>query len=329
MKIGLWSDAVNFPSLPLMKLSAYHKARGDAVTMLRDPMERFDIVYCSQVFHLPGVKKIPRLDFYPNADRVICGGTGYAITVENGKEIYRAKNDPPLPKGVEHVYPDYVLYPEYTKNMAYGFLTRGCPNGCGFCVVTGKEGAKSVQVAELGEFWRGQGTVKLMDANILACKDRERLIESLIESKASVDYTQGLDARYIDEEIATLLCKTKIKTAHFAFDLMKNEREITRGLTVFRSRFTGGDRDAKVYVLTNFDTSPAEDWYRVKRVIELGYQPDVRIYQKGTHSRFITDLARWANNCRLYRSCRFEDYVPRKDGRKCGELYADILRSAA
>lgn len=30
-KIGLWSDCHNFPSLPLMKLSAYHKSIGDTV----------------------------------------------------------------------------------------------------------------------------------------------------------------------------------------------------------------------------------------------------------------------------------------------------------
>jgi hypothetical protein len=83
-----------------------------------------------------------------------------------------------------------------------------------------------------------------------------------------------------------------------------------------------------VYILTNFDTTHAEDWYRVKKVIELGYQPDVRVYQKGTHSRFLTDLARWANLSRFRRSFSFEDYIPRKDGKRCGELYKNILKGA-
>jgi hypothetical protein len=154
--VGLWSDAVNFPSLPLMKLSAYHKSRGDTVKMIRDPIEKFDIAYCSQTFNLPGVKKIPRLDFYPNADTVIYGGTGFAVSVEGGKEHYDKAKDPPLPREIEHIYPDYGLYPELTKNTAYGFLTRGCPNDCGFCVVAGKEGRKSVRAADLSEFWCGQ-----------------------------------------------------------------------------------------------------------------------------------------------------------------------------
>jgi DNA (cytosine-5)-methyltransferase 1 len=328
MKIGLWSDAVNFPSLPLMKLSAYHKERGDSVKLIDNFFEKFDLAYCSKTFNLPTVKKIPELPCRPNADKVIYGGTGYAIEVENGREVYRSGNDPPLPKEIEHIYPDYSLYPDLTKGTAFGFITRGCPNNCGFCVVTGKEGARSVRVAELSEFHRGQGIIKLMDANLLACREREPVINALIASKARIDFTQGLDARFVDGDTAKLLCRTKIEMVHFAFDLMRNEAAILRGLAAFRKYYTGSDRNRKVYILTNYNTDHAEDWYRVQKVIELGYHPDVRIYQKGTHDTFLTDLARWANNPLLFRSCSFPDYVPRKDGKNCGELYAGILRES-
>jgi hypothetical protein len=309
-----------------MKLSAYHKGRGDTVKLMDNFVERFDVAYCSKTFNLPAISKIPALRFYPQADKTYYGGTGWAIEIENGKEVYRSGNDPPLPKEVEHIYPDYGLYPKLTNETAYGFLTRGCPNGCGFCIVSGKEGRGSVQVAELSEFWRGQKNITLMDANLLACKDRERLIESLAASGAAIDYTQGLDARFIDADTARQLCRTKIKMAHFAFDLMKNEGAILRGLELFREQFRKTDRQCRVYILTNYDTIHTEDWYRVKKVIELGYSPDVRIYRKGTHGRFLTDLSRWANRSRIYRSCAFEDYVPRADGKRCGELYRDILK---
>jgi hypothetical protein len=328
MKIGLWSDAVNFPSLPLMKLSAHHKARGDTVKLIDNFTERFDVAYCSKTFNLPLITKIPQLPALPNADEIHFGGTGYAITVKDGKEIYNSGIDPPLPKEIEHIYPDYGLYPEHTKNTAYGFLTRGCPNDCGFCIVSRKEGRESLRVAELGEFWRGQRNIKLLDANLLACAERERIIETLIASKAEVDYTQGIDARLVTEDTAKLLCRTNIKIIHFAFDLTKHEQAIVRGLTLFRKHFKKTDRECRVYVLTNYDTTHAEDWYRVKKVTELGFQPDVRIYRKGTHDRFLTDLARWANNPRLYRSCAFEDYVPRADGQTCGKMYRDILKDA-
>ena len=325
MKIGLWSDAVNFPSLPLMKISAYHKARGDAVKLIDNFSERFDIAYCSKTFNLPGIAKIPQLAQTPLADELYLGGTGFGIEVIDGRERYRKGKDPGLPPCIEYIYPDYGLYPKLTKDTAFGFLTRGCPNACGFCVVSGKEGNLSFHVADLSEFWRGQRNIKLMDANLLACGNAEELLVSLIQSKASINFMQGLDARYVDESAARLLGDMNIKMIHFAFDLMRNEAAIIRGLSLFRSHFSKSDRYCKVYILTNYDTTPAEDWYRVKKVIELGFQPDVRIYPKGTHNQFLTDLARWANNSRLYRSCPFVDYIPRRDGKRCGELYQNIV----
>jgi hypothetical protein len=325
MKIGLWSDAVNFPSLPLMKLSAYYKAHGDTVKLIDDFSERFDIAYCSKTFNLPAIKKIPRLTQMPLADEVVLGGTGFAIEVKDDRERYRKSKDPDLPHDIEYFYPDYGLYPELTRDTAFGFLTRGCPNRCGFCVVGGKEGGQSVHVADLSEFWRGQRHIKLMDANLPACDKAEELLVSLAESGATLDFTQGLDARFITDDTARLLGGIKIKMVHFAFDLTRNEAEIIRGLTLFRKHSLLTGRECKVYVLTNYDTTHAEDWYRVKKVTELGFQPDVRIYQKGTHDRFLTDLSRWANNSRIYHACSFADYVPRKDGKRCGELYQHIL----
>jgi hypothetical protein len=294
------------------------------VSLINNCSERCDVAYVSKTFNLP-LTKIPQLSHMPNADKVYCGGTGFAISLVEGKERYDRAKNPPLPDAVEHIYPDYGLYPTLTTDTAFGFLTRGCPNRCGFCIVSGKEGAQSVEVAELAEFWHGQKNIKLMDANLLACPSRERLINALIASKARIDFTQGLDARFVDEGIARLLCQANIKMVHFAFDLTQNEPEILRGLRIFKKHFHGTDRHCKVYVLTNYNTAPAEDWQRVRMVMELGYRPDVRIYQKGTESRFLTDLARWANNPRFYRSCSFADYVPRKDGKRCGELYRDVL----
>ncbi len=328
LKVGLWSDAVNFPSLPLMKISAYHKARGDTVKLINDFTERFDLAYCSKTFNLPTIKKIPRLMRMPLADKIILGGTGFCIEVINGRERYIKNKDPGLPSEIEHNYPDYQgLYPELTKDRAFGFLTRGCPNACPFCLVSCKEGTKSVHTADLSEFWRGQRNITLMDANLLACDEAEELLTSLIQSRAILDFTQGLDARYVTEDTARLLGDMRISMIHFAFDLMKNEADIIRGLALFRKYTRLTDRNCKVYILTNYNTTFAEDWYRVKKVIELGFQPDVRIYQKGTHDRFLTDLSRWANLSRLYRACSFRDYIPRKDGKTCGELYQSILNT--
>jgi hypothetical protein len=256
-----------------MKISAYHKARGDDVKLIDDFGERFDVAYCSKTFNLLNIKKIPLLPALPLADEVHLGGTGYAIDVIGGRERYDKSKDAPLPADVEHIYPDYGLYPQLTEGTAFGFLTRGCPNACPFCVVSAHEGVKCVQVADLSEFWCGQRNIKLMDANLLACDNRESLIRSLAESGARIDFTQGLDARFIDHGIAELLCKCNISAVHFAFDVMRNEYAVIKGLEIFRAAFSGNDRALKVYVLTNYNTSHAEDWYRVRRVMELGYHP--------------------------------------------------------
>lgn len=318
MKVGLIDvDGHNFPNLALMKISAYHKSRGDQVEFAF-PTYRYDKVYVSKVFG-DEYSKMPPL--YIQADEIVYGGTGFAITVENGKEVYHKCNDKPLPPEIEHIYPDYTLYPNLTKDTAYGFLTRGCPNNCGFCIVSQKECARSVKVADLSEFWRGQRHIKLLDPNLLACKDRADLLRQLIDSRARVDFTQGLDARFVTEEAAGLLKQIKIDKVHFAFDYMKNEKAIVKGLQTYKRVCGTRENNAIVYMLTNYDTTIEEDLYRLRMIKQCGFLPDVRIYRKPAAPQILRDLQRWCNNRILYRSCDFMDYVPRADGKTIKQLY--------
>lgn len=319
MKIGLYDvDSKGFPNLPLMKISAYHKAKGDSVEFI-DFFQHYDIVYVSKVFG----DEYTQMDMTCiNADEVIYGGTGFAIDIENDKEVYRKDKDKPLPKEIEHIYPDYSLYPELTKNKAYGFLTRGCCNDCGFCIVSKKEGRCSVKVADLSEWWNGQKEIVLLDPNILACRDRKELLQQLIDSGAKVDFTQGLDARFVTPEIAEMLKRIKTKTYHFAFDFMKNENQIVKGLKTFVDVVKPNERNAIVYILTNFDTTFEQDYYRVNMVRDIGLSPDIRIYRKNTAPKITRYLQRWCNNRFVYRSTPdFMDYVPRKDGKTIREIY--------
>ena len=318
MQIGLYDvDGHNFPNLALMKLSAWHKRQGDSVEFVL-PLKHYDKIYVSKVF---GDEYSKISDFVLQADEIVYGGTGFAITVENGKEVYHKDRDPNLPYEIEHICPDYSLYPDLTKGKAFGFLTRGCCNNCDFCIVSKKEGMCSKKVADLSEFWNGQKGIVLLDANILACKDRIELLNQLADSKAKVEFTQGLDARFITEEVAEMLAKIKIMRVHFAFDFMKNEKAIIRGLRIYKEIVGTSDRNAIVYILTNFDTTIEEDLYRVNMVQEVGFSPDIRIYRKHTAPQILRDLQRWANNRLLYRSCNFMNYVPRRDGKTIKELY--------
>ena len=325
MRIGLIDvDGHNFPNLPLMKLSAWHKSNGDTVEwyepLFHSMGEPFDRVYMSKVF---GEEYSTDYPYYVNAKEVIKGGTGYHIHIENGKEVFDKENHKNLTDEVEHIYPDYSLYPEYTRDTAYGFLTRGCCNNCSFCIVSKKEGLCSHKVADLSEFWRGQKNIKLLDPNLLACKEHLDLLKQLADSKAKVDFTQGLDARFINEQNLEILKQINISMLHFAFDFMKFEKQIIKGLSLAKEKLQISDRNAIVYVLTNYDTTIEEDLYRIQKIREIGFAPDIRIYRKETlpHPHILRDLQRWANNRFIYRSCEFMDYVPRSDGKKIKELY--------
>jgi len=156
LRVGLIDvDGHNgYPNLPLMKLSAWHKQRGDSVEWYKPLVSgHMDIVYLSKVFGFT-----PDYLYPIDADEIIKGGSGYCIEVVDGKEVYHSERDRMLPDEIEHIYPDYGLYPKKTRDTAYGYLTRGCPMGCDFCIIKDKEGRKSHKVAELSEFFKGGGT---------------------------------------------------------------------------------------------------------------------------------------------------------------------------
>lgn len=284
-----------------MKLSAYHKSIGDT-TELFNRWDTYDLVYASKVFSFT-----EDIDTYlVQADEIRKGGTGYCISVQNGKEVFDKKNDMPLPKEIEHIYPDYSLYPDY--KYAVGFLTRGCPRNCGFCVVGKKEGFCSRQVADLSEFWRGQKEIKLLDPNLLACKNHEQILQQLAESGAKVDFTQGLDIRLTNPDNIALLNQLKTPMLHFAWDNPKQDltdyfREFAKYTTV------KSDRNKIVYVLTNYGSTIEENLYRIYTLKDLGYSPYVMIYQKDTAPREIKRMQRWCNNRFIFRSVPdFKDY---------------------
>ena len=309
MKIGLIDvDGHNFPNLALMKISAYHKQCNDSVEWYNTE-EYYNIVYMAKVFNEEYSQNIPHPE---NTDKVICGGTGYAIELIDGRETYNQEKDVKLPSHIEHIYPDYSLYPEYTgygqslkKQTAFGFLTRGCPRGCGFCHVAPKEGKKAIKVADLSEFWQGQGNICLSDPNILACKDASELFEQLIQSKAKIDFNQGLDARLITPEKAEFLTKMNLKLPHFAMDSMKVVEQVIRGLKLYvdackRIKGKWNWRHAKVFCLTNFDTTFEQDMERIKLIQECECWPYVMIYNKSSAPSIIRRLQRWTNNAIIY-----------------------------
>lgn len=305
-RIGLIDvDGHNFPNLPLMKISAWHKAQGDQVEWY-DPMfsEHQDIVYMSKVFSFS-----PDFEYYINADKVVQGGSGYCISLVNGKEVFDKSKDIELPYEIEHIYPDYSLYG--ITDSVFGFLSRGCPRGCHFCHVEAKEGRRSYKVADLSEFWSGQKNIVLCDPNILACRDWKDLLQQLIDSKAWVDFNQGLDIRLMTEEKAEMLKQMKTKNLHFAWDRYEDKEKILPKFKMFKE-ITGIDfRKLGVFVLCNFDTTLEQDLERIYWLRHNGFSPYVMLYNKESipKGHDLRRLARWVNNRFIFSQCEtFEEY---------------------
>ena len=305
-------DGHHFLNLPLMKLSAWHKRQGDTVVWYEQmkhgfPYKPFDRVYMSKIFSFT-----PDYPYYVNAGEIVRGGSGYCIKLAEGKEIYHRKNDHDLPEEIEHIYPDYSLYPELTKDTAYGFMSRGCPRGCAFCHVGSKEGKQAYKAAELPEFWRGQKNIVLLDPNLLACREWRDILRQLIDSHAWVDFSQGLDIRLMTEEKAELIKQVKTKNIHFAWDRYEDGDWILPKLKTFKELTKLDKRKLSVYVLTNFDTTLEQDLERIYTLRDIGYTPYVMIYnkqsvKKGTDLR---RLQRWVNSKVAFAAVRrFEEFI--------------------
>lgn len=161
------------------------------------------------------------------------------------------------------------------------------------------------------DFWNGQKNIVLCDPNILACKDWRVLFTQLIESKAVVDFNQGLDIRLITPDKMEALNQIKIKQIHFAWDRFKDKDLILEKLKLFAESSTHklNIRNLIVYTIVNFDTTFKEDLERVYTLRDIGFWPYIMIYDKEHCDNRYKRLARWVNNRVIFSKClKFDDY---------------------
>ena len=311
MRIGLIDvDGHNFPNLALMRISAYHKAKNDEVEWWWTDLIHYDVVYMSKVFSSAYSPDVPEP---MNCDKVIKGGTGYAIHLENGREVFDKSKHQNLPDEVEKMFPDYSIYPEF--DFAVSLTSRGCPRGCSFCHVAAKEGRCAVKVADVKDFWTpaiGKNEIKVLDPNITACREKRDLMRQYIETGAWIDFTQGIDIRLVNDDDIADMNRMKIKQVHFAWDNPRDDLE--QKFKRFSELYKVKDFRRKiVYCLTNFDSTMDENLYRVYTLRDLGYNPYVMVYNKPSAPKEICMLQRWCNNRIIFNSCpKFEDYLKSK-----------------
>lgn len=294
-------DRTKFPNLALMKISAYHKNRGDNVEWANPIFGNYDKIYKSKIFTFSPD------DNTPYNCEVIKGGTGYNLTTE-------------LPTEIDAMQPDYSIYPQIDKKTAYGFLTRGCPNKCKWCVVPIKEGAirpyRDVEEIAIDN----RTNLILMDNNILACDYGLQQIEKIIKNDYRVDFNQALDARLVTEDIAKLLARVRfIDVVRFGCDTPHQITECENAMRLI-DKYRGRPHQYLLYAMIGTNKQEVLkrlSHFRKNKRVRMVAQP-YRDFKDPNQviPQWQKDMARWAMRREFWTTCDFKDFEPRK-GFKC------------
>lgn len=323
MKIGLidvdghakkkkWGATI-YPNLALCKIARYHKQKGDAVEWAL-PFYHYDIIYKSKVFNFS-----PDDLTYYDADTIIKGGTGYDITSH-------------LPEEIDRTQPDYSIYPHIPSNTAYGFLTRGCPNKCKWCVVPRKEGhiRPYMDCEEIAI--EGRTNLVLMDNNILAAGEyAKEQLEKIISKGYRIDFNQALDARLVTDDFASLLaqCKWIDRRIRFGCDTKAQIAECEKAMEMINSYGYRGEYFLYTMLNDNFQEcyNRINYWWNKNKELREGLSYHVLPYAQPYRDpdnpnrpipQWQKDMAQWVNKHQIFNVTTFADFSPRK-GFRCGE----------
>lgn len=298
-QIGLIDgDKTKYPNIALMKISSFWKKRGANVEWAL-AFGKYDKCYCSRVF-----------SFSTHNDDLInildpdCGGTGFEIESK-------------LPKEIEDVRElDYSLYPK--SEISVQFYSRGCIRKCPFCVVSKKEGY--IYPVEPMSINPNAKYIDVLDNNFFANPEWKFAVEDLKKTKLPIKLS-GVDARIITEEQSYELSKMKLHNGvHIAWDFPKvNIMDGIKTMTKFIKPYK-----ITCYVLVGYNSTIEEDLHRINQLQELGITPFVMPFReygsKKEPPQYAKDMARWCNMVSVRKSCKFEDYEPRK-GFRCKQYF--------
>ncbi|MCP4161167.1 MAG: radical SAM protein [Deltaproteobacteria bacterium] len=286
MKIALYDmDNTKFPNLALMKISSFHKSKGDDVVWYEHLFsEDYEKVYCSKVFSFSNSDEA-----FGNIEK---GGTGFSLTKV-------------LPDQIEHISPDYSLY---DLDYSLGFTTRGCPNQCSFCIVPEKEGSIK-EHASIDEFLKHDKVV-LMDNNILASDHGIKELEKLSNLNVKVDINQGLDARLIDNSIAKLLSKINwLNPLRMACDSQNQIKHIQKATTLLRWNNVTPRRYFVYCLIRDIEESLERIKFLKGMDLDVFAQPyrDFKNNKEPTYNQ--KNIARWVNHKAIFKTTTFEEYT--------------------
>ena len=319
------------PNLALMKISQYYKNKGYQIRLCRK--EAFEPgaerVFASSVFNLPGsgnhLKKLKA--YYGQA--LECGGSGV--------DVHKR-----LPQEIENTEPDFDLYPEL-QDRAIGFLTRGCPFSCSFCIVPVKEG-KPRQVNDIQSLAAGRQKIILLDDNILAHPRCTDLLQEISHKKLWVNFNQTLDLSLVDEEKAALIkaiscCNVKFtrRVYHFSLNDCSNLETMRAKYDLFS--FTSRD-NVEFICMYGYNTTLAQDVQRFRFLRSLpgayvfvqeyqpilgGPQPQLDTYFDEHADQYIDELVQICFPQAMKSMEKFYRWLSKFYARRFGKLHMGLV----
>jgi len=303
MEILLLDVDSTIPNLALMKLSSFHKEKGDSVSLIRikEPYyptrkkkkwsnfeNNFDRIYASSIF-IGNKENVEGKD-------IIWGGTGVSL-------------DKTLPDEIENLDPDYSVYPD--NDTSYGFISRGCIRKCSFCFVPRKEGMIR-QVNKISNIIKHK-KVKFLDNNILALPNHISILKELVSLGVRCQFNQGLDIRLVNKENSFLLSQLNyIPEYIFAFDSWSYLPVITKKIKLlnWRSPF---QLKFFVYCHPLMEISSIVkriEWLRKEECLPY-IMRDISCWNS-SYNFFYIDIAAYCNQPNLFKKMTFSEFLNKR-----------------
>jgi len=289
---------VKYPPLGLMKISTFHKQRGDEVVFYKGTRaavrdQNWDIIYIATMFTYQWRTTVNTIKFYQrnkaNAP-VRVGGILASLLADDLEKETGIKPHVGLYKKVDRLPPDYHLFDNIYQypvhDASIGYTTRGCIRRCPFCAVPRLEPEYVPYIPLKNQIDPTKRDLILLDNNVLASDEFPRIIREIKEygfekgakfngKLRHIDFNQGVDARLLTEEKMRLLSEIAIHPLRIAFDHIE-----LKDLYMEKIRLAHkyGVRHLSNYILYNFNDTPEDFYERLRINIELNEELGLSIF---------------------------------------------------
>ncbi len=225
-----------YPPLGLMKISYYHKEKGDFVkfakgTLSEDTQDyKWDRVYVTSLFTFEWEETKKTIEYAihiaKSPKKVYVGGIAATLMRERFKEVFKDIPDKNFITGllnvkgklgydddnkIDRITPDYsmlddILPRKYTAENAYFmYTTRGCGMNCGFCAVQTLEPKYETrieitnQIRNIKEKFGEKKDLLLMDNNVLISPQFTEIIDEIAKLgfKKGATFKSPVSGKYV------------------------------------------------------------------------------------------------------------------------------------